>query len=433
MEAPSHDELESLFVNNEDLDRIRAHLGRFNPIKTMGMERMEIRHSAILAWLLNPQETHRMGDKFLKAFLAEALRGRDSSSSPSALDVSQADMMDAEIRREWRHIDLLVLSPRNGWIFIIENKFDSGQHSNQLTTYMDVVTSTFSRTNSYHSIRGVFLTLWDEEPEDPRYAPIQYTSICELLEQHALSGRHPLSTEVETFLRHYLDVIQEATGMNQEQELLEKLARKLYRDHKRVLDFVVEHGKSTDFSMACDTIFREGLDYPDVMQPEGIDLELVFCHSDAQSISFLPKTWFDAFGQDDYYWHGCENWWAGFPMIMWLHLTSDGENGAGKVRLVAEVGPISDHAFRKSLIDSIRNAAKDQHLQNVGFQRGASDEGRRYSKFFKKNTVAVNDVHDQDAIITAIKKILIRFTPEINAVAEVLPQFISHGQSQISK
>ena len=107
------DELESLFVNNPGLDRLRAYLGRFNPIKTMGMEHMEIRHSAILSWLLNPQETHGLGDSFLKAFVSEALCGIDGQEKPSALDVYQADMMDAEIRREWRHIDLLVLSPRN--------------------------------------------------------------------------------------------------------------------------------------------------------------------------------------------------------------------------------------------------------------------------------------------------------------------------------
>ncbi len=209
---PSLDDLESLFVNNADLDAIRSHLSRFNPIKTMGMERMEIRHSAILGWLLSPQETHGLGDAFLKAFLAQALRGHDSALHPSALEVSQADMMNAEVRREWRHIDLLVLSPRNGWVFVIENKFDSGQHGNQLKRYMDVVTTSFMGSETYKHLRGIFLTLWEEEPEDDRYAPVEYATICELLEQIALSGRIPLSSEVGTFLRHYLEVIKEATA-----------------------------------------------------------------------------------------------------------------------------------------------------------------------------------------------------------------------------
>lgn len=428
---PTLDDLESLFVNNADLDSIRSHLGRFNPIKTMGMERMEIRHSSILGWLLSPQETHGLGDTFLKAFLAQALRGHDSAMRPSALDVSQADMMDAEVRREWRHIDLLVLSPRNGWVFIIENKFDSAQHDDQLKRYMDVVNTSLMDGESYSQLRGIYLTLWEEDPADDRYAPIEYAMICELLEQVALSGRTPLSPEVETFLRHYFDVILEATGMSEQQSMMEKLARQLYRDHRRVLDFVVEHGKSTDFAIACEAVFGEDLDYGDVFDIG--KQNYVFNHSDANAFSFLPQSWFDAFGKDEFYWHGCENWWAGFPLIMWIQLTGDGDSGGGQVRLYAEVGPLSDHEFRRDLIEAIKEAAKENGLKRIGFQRGAADEGKRYSKFFKKNFFVVDDVHDHDQIADAIKKALKSFQPEIEAVATVLPGFLTHGREEGSK
>lgn len=32
---PKHNELEALFVNNPDLDRIAAHMNRFNPIRVL--------------------------------------------------------------------------------------------------------------------------------------------------------------------------------------------------------------------------------------------------------------------------------------------------------------------------------------------------------------------------------------------------------------
>lgn len=425
---PSLDDFESLFVNNSDLDTIRAHLGRFNPIKTMGMERMEIRHSAILGWLLSPQETHGLGDTFLKAFLAHALRGHDSTLSPSALKVSQADMMDAEVRREWRHIDLLVLSPQNGWVFIIENKFNSSQHGNQLKRYMDVVSSSLMDGDTYRDLRGIFLTLWEEEADDTRYAPIEYATICELLGQSALSGRVPLAPEVEQFLRHYLDVIKEATGMSDEQEELEKLARQLYRDHRRVLDFVVEHGKSTDFIIACEAAFGEELEYGDTAEIG--KQSFIFNHSDANTFSFMPKSWYEAFGEDQFYWHGCENWWAGFPIIMWLQLTSDADGGSGQIRLYAEVGPLSDHDFRRELIEEIKDVANKKGLGRIGFQRGASDEGKKYSKFLKKNFFAVDDVQDHDQIANAIKKALKSFQPEIEAVASVLPRFLHYGSEE---
>jgi len=425
---PTLDDLESLFVNNLDLDTIRAHLACFNPIKTMGMERMEIRHSAILAWLLDPQQTHGLGDNFLKAFLAEALRGHDSSALPSALDVSQADLIDAEIRREWRHIDLLVLSPRNGWVFIIENKFDSDQHGNQLMRYMKIVDDAFMGGDTYQYVRGVFLTLWEEEPEDARYAPIEYASICELLKQQALSGRQPLTSEVEVFLKHYLEIILEATGMSGELNSLEKLARQLYRDHKRVLEFIVEHGKSTDFAIACDAVFGEDLKHPNVTTVENCDF--VFCFADARAINFLPKSWFDTLGGEDFFWPGCENWAGAFPVIVWFNLSTDATGSGGHVRFYAEVGPLKDYGFRKKLIAEIRKIAKENPKMKIGFQRGADDEGRKYSKFFKENSFVVEDIHDHDKIANAMMKALKDFRPEIDAVAAILPEFLSYGQKE---
>lgn len=429
-EIPTLDDMESLFVNNADFEAIRSHLSRFNPIKTMGMERMEIRHSSILGWLLSPQETHGLGDTFIKAFLSEALRGHDRAMHPSALEVSQADMMDAEVRREWRHIDLLVLSPRNGWVFIIENKFDSGQHGNQLKRYMDVVEKSLIDGDTYRNLRGVFLTLWGEDALDERYAPIEYATICELLKQTALSGQIPLKPEVETFLRHYLDVILEAAGMSTEQVEMEKLARQLYRDHRRVLDFVVEHGKSTDFTIACKAVFGEAAEYPDVIEVG--KQEFVFSYAESDVVSFLPKSWFDAFGENDFFWHGCENWWAGFPIIMRLQLTDAGDGGGGQMRLYAEVGPLSDHDFRRGLIEAIKEVAKKNDFRRIVFQRGAADEGKKYSKFFKENFFPVDDVHDHDQIANAMKKALKTFQREIDAVASILPDFRIHGKEEPS-
>lgn len=428
---PTLNDLESLFVNNPDLDRVRSHLGRFNPIKTMGMERMEIRHSAILGWLLNPQETHGLGDRFLKAFLSEALRGANGDTKPSALDVSQADMMDAEIRREWRHIDLLVLSPRNGWVFVIENKFDSTQHSKQLSRYMDLAQQTFVDGDSFTAARGVFLTLWEEAPEDGRYAPLEYASVCDLLARQALSGQHPLTAEVEMFITHYLDIIREAAGMSEHQKEMEKLARQIYRDHSRVLDFIVEHGKATDFRIACDSVFGEDLEHQARVLVENCDL--VFFHADSHMVSFFPQSWFNALGGDQFYWHGCEEWWSGFPLIMWIQLTSSSESNRGQVRLFAEVGPLADHDFRKDLIEAITAVAQAKGLQKIKFQRGAADEGRKYSKFLKQNFFPVDDIHDHEKISSAIRKAIKTFSPEIAAVAEVLPRFVSHGKAEASQ
>ena len=426
--VPTLDEIEALFINNPDLHRIRSHLGRFNPIKVMGMADMEIRHSAILRWLLDPQESHGFGDAFLKSFLTAAIRGHNAKLVPTALDIFQSDLMDAEVRTEWHSIDLLVLCPGKGWVFVIENKFHSRQHSDQLKRYLQVAESTFLTTGSFESVRGIFLTLWDEDPDDDRYASIQYDDVRQLLEQVLAARSHPLSKEVSTFIEHYLQVIREAVHMDEERSGLEKLARELYRDHKKVLDFIVENGKSTDFAMAVETVFGEDVSYPDFCTV--YDAKFVYNDADSNAVSFLPQSWFDVFGGNEYYWHGCEGWWAGFPLVTWILLTSGADGTSGQIRLYGEVGPLADHAFRTELIEAIKGCAEANKQLRIKFRSDAKDEGKRYSRFFKKNAFHVDDVHDPEKIAIEIKKALKSFRPEFEAIAEVLPPFIEHAKKE---
>ena len=91
--------LERLLINNDQLQELQAYLDRFNPIKVMGMESMEIRHSAILAWLLDPVETHGLGDYFLKAFLSQVLRA-DSTLKCNAVNSRSSERFLHHL--EWR-------------------------------------------------------------------------------------------------------------------------------------------------------------------------------------------------------------------------------------------------------------------------------------------------------------------------------------------
>ena len=144
---PTSNELEELFINNEKFLSLENELNHFNPIKVMKMERMEIRHSAILGWLLTPNETHGLDDKFLKAFLGEALKNNDNEHiKVSALEVSNADLRDSDVRIEWQNIDLLVINETRKWAFIIENKFHSKQSENQLKKYKNKIEAIFTET-----------------------------------------------------------------------------------------------------------------------------------------------------------------------------------------------------------------------------------------------------------------------------------------------
>lgn len=431
--TPSIFDLEELFVNNPELDQISSYLKRFNPIKTMGMQHMEIRHSAILGWLLDPQESHGMGDQFLKAFLSTALRDdKGEHNALRALEISQADLMDAEVRREWRSIDLLVISRTSGWVFIIENKFHSKQHGNQLKDYYQKVEDAFGSNEKAHDqrldIHGIFLVLQDEEPQDSRYATLQYKDVLALLKRSIDDQVRPLSPEVKIFIQHYVEVIEEATDMDDAKNDMVTLARQLYRDNKKVLDFVVEHGTGNDFSFACETVFGTDLDAFDEVKIA--DQPFVYNHTAAAVVSFLPKSWYDAFGADEYYWHGCKNWWAEFPVICWLQLIQGDEKNGTQLRLYAEVGPLVEHDFRRGLIEGIDAAAKSKGLNTVGFQRTATNEGKKYSKFLNKNSVNIDDANDSEEIAAAMETLLKRFQPTFETLAEAMGQFVDFGKEE---
>lgn len=424
---PSYDELEQLFVNNEALSSIEKHLNKFNPIKVMKMEGMEIRHSAILAWLLDPKETHGLADSFLKAFLAEALRG-NGHKKPNAIQISQADLRDAEVRCEWKNIDIFILSPQNRWAFIIENKVYSTQRKNQLSEYRQRVEELYrtqtTDTEKPLEISGIFLTLNEEAPEDGEYVPIRYGAICTFLKLYLNQEAYQLQPEVTTFLTHYLHVLEELMGKSKERTEMESLARQLYRDHKKVLDFILEHGAGSDFALAAHRLLGDNPDHGQEFEIKG--RKYIYTGLNDRMFSFLPANWHEALCGFDLSWEGCERWWAGLPLICWVEIGAHADGKRGYLKLTAEVGPIKDYGFRKSLIERIELMKTEKEL-NISFTKGAKREGALYSRFFHSNGANLDDTQNSEEIFLKIENLVNKFKDEFDAVASVLPEFREYG------
>jgi hypothetical protein len=426
---PSLKELEDCFVNNSDLDRISGYRNRFNPIRVMRMEGMEIRHSAILAWLLDPLETHGFDDRFLRAFLAQALSGQDPAQRPTSLEVSIADLRDAEVRREKQNIDLFVSSEKNRWAFVIENKFHSQQHGGQLKRYIDHAEAEAKVSGKEFKLRGIFLTLREEAPsEDAQdsYVTMRYEDICKILTMLMEGGATNLTVEVRQFLIHYLDIIKDAAGMSEQQKEMEALAKALYRKHKTAIDFVIQHGVSTDFTLAVESLF--GADLRAGCEISDGERRYMYSWENAATFSFVPMSWSDALGGEARKtpWTGCEKWWAGYPLICWFQLFKGDDGLKGQLRLFAEVGPLADAAARAKLVEVVSTAAQADGAE-IQLRADAGKAGTKYSKFFKTtaNTVQISDVNDSEAIAQGMKRLLKKFAPSVDAVAANLPEFMT--------
>lgn len=422
-------ELEALFVNNAELDNITAHFNRFNPIRVMRMEGMEIRHSAILAWLLDPIENHGFDDKFLKAFLSQALMG-DDNSRLTALDVSQADLRDAEVQREKRNMDIFVSSPLHGWAFIIENKFHTKQHDGQLDTYLKRAEQDASDSNKNFVVQGVFLTLDEEKPESDAYVSLRYTDICLILNSLMTAYENKMASDVKHFLNHYLEIIRDITDMSENQKEMETLARKLYRKHKKAMDFIMEHGVSTDFTIAAESVFGDNLEYGDFSTIG--ELEVMYSWNNQRLYSFLPRKWLDALGGEDKKpWPGCENWWAEYPIICWLQLNTKDDGIGGTLFLYAEVGPLSDPESRKNIIEQIKACTNEKNKDLIKFRADATKTTAKYSKFLNRNSVPINDISDAAAIAQGMQKLIKKFTPVIGSLDSAIKAFSKDKDSKI--
>ena len=125
------------FLNDGDVKKLidkRAD-DKPNIFQILKVTNAEIRHSNFLSWLLDPSSNHNLGDIVLKGFIKEIINHSDMFDDKFTIE--NIDFVDVEVRREWENIDLLVKI--DSYVFCIENKIFSDEHSDQLTRYKNKV------------------------------------------------------------------------------------------------------------------------------------------------------------------------------------------------------------------------------------------------------------------------------------------------------
>jgi hypothetical protein len=265
--------LESLVVDNPDLEHLEARLDQFNIFEALGAVRVELRHSDFLAFLLSPNQSHGLGDQFVKRLLQRALASAPDQTPIRPIDLDVADLDTILVLREWHNIDILLLDEENGLAVIIENKIGSSEHSDQLRRYLETV------RQHYPELRQIclFLTPEGEEPSNPKFVPVSYSIIAELVEELIESRASTLGPDVRTLMAHYSQMLRR--HIVSESEIAE-LCRKIYRKHQRALDLIYEYRPDQQEAI------REILENL-VREEDGLDLD----HTSKSYIRFVPKEW----------------------------------------------------------------------------------------------------------------------------------------------
>ena len=98
--------LDRFLADNPELEELSARLSTFNIFRALKIEKAEIRHSNVLAWLFDPNESHGLDDLVLRRVLSNMLLDSDTDvEGISAAQVELMDFGDIEVRREWQNID----------------------------------------------------------------------------------------------------------------------------------------------------------------------------------------------------------------------------------------------------------------------------------------------------------------------------------------
>lgn len=222
-----------LLLKDIDFDRLDLDLKKPNIFQVLRITNTEIRHSNFLAWILDPNANHKLGDAFLKRFLREVF------ISNKVVDIDQVDveglnLNTTEILREWEHIDLLIKI--DDLVVCVENKVYTKEHSNQLQRYKKIIENTFPSSRKAY----VYLTVDGQEPENEtdHYEPISYEFIVDTLENIIGVYKEFISEQVLVYLNDYVKTIRRDIMKSDE---LTELSRKIYKNHKELLDFIFEH------------------------------------------------------------------------------------------------------------------------------------------------------------------------------------------------
>lgn len=231
----THD-LKSLYdrlLKDEDFDKLDLGLKNPNIFQILRITKNEIRHSNFLSWLLDPNQSHKLGDIFLKRFLREVFSS-DKFGDLDQVDVEGMDLSKVEIQREWKNIDILI--KLENVVVCVENKVLSKEHSDQLRRYKEIIENQFPN----HHQTFVFLTPEGNTSEDESdtYEPISYEFIVESLDRIISVYGESLNEQVKNYIKDYITIIKrELMGTDK----LTELSKKIYHNHKELFDFIIDH------------------------------------------------------------------------------------------------------------------------------------------------------------------------------------------------
>ena len=229
----------------------------FNSFAVLKTGEHEIRHSNVLAWLLDAMGTHGIGATFLKMFfeqLCDAIRkGADEGVVvPDFVRqrvCGELNLSDFRIFREDDDEDIKLESESNRMIIVIENKWNADAGENQLSKYADRIKKELERRNvgvqkvadkwgavfAYLTLNGDRAV---EAKDDKRWVTLSYLGIKrDIANLLSLDGLNWMPSAKEFCGQYYKILQQKPELMSIQDELVVNCAR-IYTQHALALELI---------------------------------------------------------------------------------------------------------------------------------------------------------------------------------------------------
>ena len=231
--------LQDFLLDIKCLEPLSEWTKRFNMFDILKLTRYEIRHSNMLAWLLDPNENHGIGDGVLRGVIQHITTNKDVG------DVFENLLMNYnsfELRREYNWIDILAVSKENRFVLCLENKIDSGEHDDQLNRYRKTVRDSFP---GYRTM-FIFLTPYGSEASDPdHWYALSYKDLLMIIEKACKSKN--MLPEAELMINNYIDAVRRDIVGDEE---LKKICAEIYAKHRQALDLIFENKPDNSHRLA---------------------------------------------------------------------------------------------------------------------------------------------------------------------------------------
>ena len=214
-----------------DLLKLEARLKKqVNFFDILQISEMEIRHSNMLAWLLDANQSHGLGDFVIHRLYTE-ITGKPGN---------RINFKNFKIYREWRNIDLLLVyeNPRgkDKMVFCIENKINAAESKHQLAKYKGIIEREFKGYQQYYC----FLTIDGHESSQPEiWQSLSYEFFMDVIKDALSTFEFSLNSRAESMIEQYLTIIErKVVGMDKETK---ELVEKIYENHKGALQLIIDN------------------------------------------------------------------------------------------------------------------------------------------------------------------------------------------------